>query len=199
MGDTDMTEQLGDAGKELLEGVKQNSGLVIMLGVILLIFGTLAIFSPLVAGLSIAITVGVLLILGGISQLFFAFKAGSFGKGIWLFILGALTVIIGIAMISQPQAALATLTLFLAAYFIVEGIFEIIGAFQVKPIKGWGWTLFSGILSLILGIMIWSQFPLSGAWAIGVLVGIKLIFSGWMLIAFGSAAKGVAKDVEAAV
>ena len=193
-----MTEQIGSVEHEFLDRVKQNSGMVITLGVLLVIIGTLAMLSPLVAGLSIAITIGVLLILGGISQLFFAFKAGSFGKGIWLFILGALTVIIGIAMISQPKAALATLTLFLAAYFIVEGIFEIIGAFQIKPIKGWGMTLFSGILSLLLGIMIWSQFPLSGAWAIGILVGIKLIFSGWMLIAFGGAAKGVAKDVETA-
>ena len=193
-----MTEQLGSTEKEFLDRVKQNSGLVMTLGVILLIVGTLAIFSPLVAGLSIAISIGILLILGGVSQLFFAFKAGSFGKGIWTFILGLLTVIIGVVMISQPGTALATLTLFLAAYFIVEGIFEIIGAFQIKPVKGWGWTLFSGILSLLLGIMIWRQFPLSGAWAIGILVGIKMIFSGWMLIAFGSAAKQVAKDVEPA-
>ena len=193
-----MTDQLDSAQTELLERIKQNTGMVITLGVILLIVGTAAMFSPLVAGLSIAITVGILLILGGISQLFFAFKAGSFGKGIWIFILGLLTVIIGIAMISQPKAALATLTLFLAAYFIVEGIFEIIGAFQIKPIKGWGWTLFSGIISLLLGMMIWNQLPLSGAWAIGILVGIKLIFSGWMLIALGSAAKNTAKDIEAA-
>ena len=173
--------------------------MVITIGIILLIFGTLAIISPFVAGLSIAITIGILLILGGIGQLFFAFNASSFGKGILVFILGALTVLIGIAMISQPDAALATLTLFLAAYFIVEGIFEIIWAFQIKPVKGWGWTLFSGIISLLLGIMIWRQFPLSGAWAIGTLVGIKLIFTGWMMIAFGGAAKSVAKDVQSAV
>ncbi len=194
-----MTEQLGSAGTELMEGIKKNSGMVITIGVVLLIFGILAMASPLVAGLSIAITIGVLLILAGISQLFFAFTASSFGRGIWIFILGALTVLIGIAMVGQPKAALATLTLFLAAYFIVEGIFEIIWAFQIKPVKNWGWTLFSGIISLLLGIMIWRQFPLSGAWAIGILVGIKLIFSGWTLIAFGAAGKSVAKDVETAV
>lgn len=193
-----MTDQLNSAQTELLERIKQNTRMVITLGVILLVVGALSIFSPLVAGLSIALTVGVLLLLGGISQLFFAFKAGSFGKGIWTFILGLLTVIIGVVMISQPGAALATLTLFLAAYFVVEGIFEIIWAFQIKPIKSWGWTLFSGILSLLLGIMIWRQFPISGAWAIGILVGIKLFFTGWMMIALGIAAKGVAKDIEAA-
>lgn len=194
-----MTEQPGSAGTELMEGIKKNSGMVITIGVVLLIFGILAIASPFVAGLSIAITIGILLILGGLAQLFFAFTASSFGKGIWIFILGALTVFIGIAMVGQPDAALATLTLFLAAYFIVEGIFEIIWAFQIKPVKGWGWTLFSGIISLLLGIMIWRQFPLSGVWAIGTLVGIKLIFSGWMMIAFGGAAKSVVKDVQAAI
>lgn len=182
-----------------MERVKQNSGMVITLGVVLLIFGILAIASPFVAGLSIAITIGILLIMGGIGQLVFAFNASSFGKGIWVFILGALTVFIGIAMVGQPDAALATLTLFLAAYFIVEGIFEIIWAFQIKPVKNWGWNLFSGIISLLLGIMIWRQYPLSGAWAIGTLVGIKLIFSGWTMIAFGGAARSTAKDVEAAV
>lgn len=194
-----MTEQLDSAQTELIDRFKQNSGMVITLGIVLLLIGILAIASPLVAGLSIAFSIGILLILGGISQLFFAFKAGTAGKGVLTFILGALTVIIGFVMISQPGAALATLTLFLAAYFIVEGIFEIIWAFQIKPVKGWGWTLFSGLISLLLGIMIWRQFPLSGAWAIGILVGIKLFFTGWMMIALGIAAKSVAKDIETAV
>lgn len=193
-----MTEQLDSAQTELLERFKQNTNMVITIGVILLIVGILSIASPLMAGLSIAISIGILLILGGIGQLFFAFKAGSAGKGVLTFVLAVLTVLIGIVMISQPDTALATLTIFLAAYFIVEGIFEIIWAFQIKPIKGWGWTLFSGIISLLLGIMIWRQFPLSGVWAIGTLVGIKLIFTGWMMIAFGGAAKGAAKDIEAA-
>jgi uncharacterized membrane protein HdeD (DUF308 family) len=193
-----MMEQLDSAQSELLDRIKQNTGMVMTIGIVMLIIGVLSIASPLVAGLSIAITIGVLLILGGVGQLFFAFKAGSAGKGVLTFVLAVLTVLIGIAMVSQPDAALATLTLFLAAYFAVEGIFEIIWAFQLKPVKGWGLTLFSGIISLLLGIMIWRQFPLSGAWAIGTLVGIKLIFTGWMMIGLSSAAKNAAKDIEAA-
>ena len=130
-----MTEQLDSAQTELLERFKQNTNMVITIGVILLIVGILSIASPLMAGLSIAISIGILLILGGIGQLFFAFKAGSAGKGVLTFVLAVLTVLIGIVMISQPDTALATLTIFLAAYFIVEGIFEIIWAFQIKPIK----------------------------------------------------------------
>jgi uncharacterized membrane protein HdeD (DUF308 family) len=64
-------------------------------------------------------------------------------------------------------------------------------AFQIKPTKGWGWVLFSGILFLVLGGMIWSQFPVSGAWAIGLLVGINLFFSGWRLAMLGIAARSL--------
>ena len=146
----------------------------------------------------LAIVVGALLLVGGIAQLVFAFQAGSFGEGLLTFILGALTVVAGAIVIAQPGVGLATLTLFLAAYFIIEGIFEAIWAFQIKPVSGWGWSLFSGIVSLLLGIMIWSQFPLSGAWAVGVLVGIKLIFSGWTLIILGGAARSRAKEMVGA-
>ena len=85
---------------------------------------------------------------------------------------------------------------FLAMYLIFSGISEAIMAFQVKPNAGWGWALFSGIMSVILGAMIWSQFPLSGAWAIGILIGARLIFSGWTLFMFGMTARSAAKDMS---
>jgi uncharacterized membrane protein HdeD (DUF308 family) len=98
-------------------------------------------------------------------------------------------------MLSQPVEALAALTLFLAAYFVASGVIQIVGAFGARPQAGWGWLLFGGIVSILLGAMIWRQFPLSGAWAVGTLVGVQLVMSGWTLIAVG----GVAKDaVDAA-
>ena len=193
-----MSDQFGSIGTELIERIKHNAGMVIAIGVVLLIVGILALASPFVAGLSVAIIVGALLLVGGIAQLVFAFQAGSFGKGLLAFLLGALTVAAGAIVIARPGVGLATLTLFLVAYFIIEGIFEAIWAFQIKPVSGWGWSLFSGIVSLLLGIMIWAQFPLSGAWAVGVLVGIKLIFSGWTLIILGGAARSRAKEMVGA-
>lgn len=190
-----MSEQFESVGAELVKRIKHNTGIVIAIGVVLLIVGILALVAPFVAGLSVAFVVGILLLIGGIAQLLFAFKAGSFGKGLLAFILGALTMMAGVIMISRPDVGLATLTLFLAAYFIAEGVFEALWAFQLKPVQGWGWSLFSGIVSLLLGIMIWRQFPLSGAWAVGVLVGIKLIFSGWTLITIGGAARAEAPRV----
>jgi len=162
------------------------------MGIIVLITGILAIGSPFVAGASVAMMVGVLLVIGGISHLIFAIRGRT---GIWSILFGVLTIIVGGYMLANLGIALASLTLFLAAYFIVSGIFEILFAFRVKPVNGWGWALFSGIVSVILGLLIWGQFPLSGAWAVGILFGIRMVFIGWTLIIIGSGARKLAGEI----
>ena len=87
-----------------------------------------------------------------------------------------------------------TLTVILIAYFLAMGLSEIVAAFQSRPAQGWGFLLVSGSVSVVLAVLIWNQWPLSGAWAIGVLVGIQLISSGMTMIAIGS----VIKDAAAA-
>ena len=195
-----MAENEQNVGSGFLGQIKKNAGLTMVMGVIVLITGILAIGSPLYAGLSVALAVGILLIIGGVGQVIFAIPtfAISVGTGLVSTIIGVLSVVIGGYMLSNPDVALASVTLFLAAYFIVSGIFEAVHSFQARPASGWGWELFSGIVSVILGIMIWSQFPFSGAWAVGILVGIRLIFGGITLIMFGSAARGVAKGLAKA-
>jgi uncharacterized membrane protein HdeD (DUF308 family) len=192
-----MTQEISSIGKAFLDGIKESAGMAIGVGVVLVIAGFLVMGSPLVVGLSVSVVVGVMLLIGGIGQLLLAFKAGSFGKGLLLSIVGIVTVVVGLLMISRPGAALATLTFFLAAYCLMTGIFESLWAFQLKPAKGWGWTLFSGLVSVLLGIMLWSEFPISGVWAIGMLVGIRMLFSGLTLIMLGSATRGVVKEVRA--
>jgi len=181
---------------ELIETLKQNSGTAVWMGTVLLIVGFLSLGAPMVAGISIVLVMGFMLLASGISQMFYAFKAGSFGKGLLIMVMGLITVGVGAYMVTHPGLALATLTLFLAAWFLVVGISEIIWSLQLRPIQGWGLTLFSGVVSLLLGIMIWRQFPVSGAWAIGVLAGIKLIFSGWWLIIIGRGAKRIAAEAQ---
>ena len=180
----------------LIDMIKKEAKAAKWVGILLLVAGFLALIAPLAAGLSITMMIGVLLILGGVAQLLIVFRAGSFGEGLLLALLAILSLVAGIYMVSQPVSALATLTLFLAAYFVVTGIVEAIAAFGARPMQGWGWLLFSGIVSLVLGLMIWSEFPLSGAWAIGILVGIRLILSGWMLIAIGGMAKSTASSAS---
>ena len=179
-----MSEQETSASG-LLDAIRQNARLAVITGIILLICGVLAIGSPLAAGVSVTIFVGAMLAVGGIVQCFLAFQAGAFGRGLLIFLVGALTAIAGFYLVTQPVAGLASITTLLAAYFVVTGVFELVGAFQIRPAEGWGWMLFNGIVTLLLGLMIWRQFPLSGAWAVGVLFGVKLVFSGWSLIVIG--------------
>jgi uncharacterized membrane protein HdeD (DUF308 family) len=177
----------------LLDGIKRNARLAVIMGVIMVICGILAILSPLAAGASVMMFVGILLAIGGIAQCVLAFQAGAFSKGFLIFVAGALTAIVGFYLINKPLSGLAVIAFFLAVYFIVTGIFELVGAFQVRPAEGWGWMLFNGIVTLLLGIMIWSQFPLSGAWAVGILFGVKLLLSGTSLIVIGRSVRGAAK------
>ena len=173
----------------LVDMIKQQAKTAKWVGVVLLITGVLSLIAPLASGLSIAVMIGVLFIFCGAAQFVIAFRTGAFGEGLLLALLALLSLIAGVYMVSQPVAALATLTLFLAGYFIASGIVEAIGAFGARPTQGWGWLLFGGIVSIALGVMIWRQFPLSGAWAIGTLVGVRMIMSGWTLIAVGGLAK----------
>lgn len=180
----------------LTETIKRRAKTSKWVGILLVIAGFLALVAPLSAGLSLTVMIGVLLLISGGAQLVLVFKAGSFGEGILLALFAVLTLIAGGYMLSQPVSALATLTLFLAAYFIASGVLQVFGAFGAKPDPGWGWLLFGGVLSVILGIMIWRQFPLSGVWAVGVLVGVQLIMSGWTLIAVGGLAKDAVKAAQ---
>jgi uncharacterized membrane protein HdeD (DUF308 family) len=189
-----MSDQFNSAGGPLLEGIKANAPLTIASGAILAVAGTFAILSPLVAGLSITVMVGAMLALGGISQCFLAFRAGAFGRGVLMLLIGLLMALTGFYMMTQPVAGLASITLILVGYFVVTGIVETVAALQLKPNQGWSWQLTNGIITLLLGIMLWRQFPLSGTWALGVLFGIKMVFSGWALIFIGRKVKALASS-----
>jgi uncharacterized membrane protein HdeD (DUF308 family) len=164
-----------------------SSGWTTVLGILLVVLGFLSLVTPLVSGITVAVVVGALVLAGGIVHGVYAFRAASLGRGVLKFVIGAVTAVCGMLMLVHPLLGLASLTLFLAAYFVVEGVSRIFFALELRPLKGWGWTLFGGILSLILGVLIWSQWPLSGAWAIGVLFGVNLMMGGWTLIALGTA------------
>jgi uncharacterized membrane protein HdeD (DUF308 family) len=178
------------------DAAKQGGGNMTVLGIVTMILGVLAMFAPLLTGISVAILVGILMIAAGGARLVWAFGAESFGQGVLKFAIGGLTLVAGLIMVARPLYGVGVLTIMLAAYFIVDGLFEIIGSFQLKPAPGWGWVLFGGIVSLALGIMIWRQFPVSGSWAIGILVGVKLFFAGMMMITVGSTVRSAGVAVE---
>ncbi len=160
-----------------------------LFGIITIILGIMAIASPLIVGLSVVLLVGLFVVAGGVVRMIWAFRTGSLGRGLLTFAIGGLTLLCGIALVTHPLFASGVLTIILAIYFVVDGLFEIAAAFQVRPSSGWAWLLVCGVISFLLGLMIWQQFPLSGAWAIGILLGFKLLLVGMTMIGVGSIAR----------
>jgi len=179
-----------------VKDAKKNAGWLITLGVLGIVVGFMAIVSPMVAGKSVAAVVGVFMLVAGIFQLVGSLKAGSFGSGSMGFFLGLLTSLAGLLMFFQPLFGLGVLAIILGIYFFTDGISEIVLAFRVRPEEGWVWILFSGVLAILLGFFIFRQWPISGAWAVGILVGIHLLFRGVLLVVIGAAARGGLSRVQ---
>ena len=182
-----------------MDEAKKNSGFLIFLGILTVIFGVVAIGSPLITGVAVAVFVGFLLLASGVARIVHALKSKQWGTGFWGTVIGVLGVAAGLLMIFRPLVGLVTMTVLIAIYFLVDGISEIIAAFKIKPDQGWGWVFFNGIIAVALGLMIWRQWPVSGRWAIGLLVGIHILITGWSMIILGTGARRVAGVIEDAV
>ncbi|HEX7158902.1 MAG TPA: HdeD family acid-resistance protein [Edaphobacter sp.] len=163
----------------------------IALSILLIVVGFLALVHPGVSGLGMTLFVGWLLIISGITHFVYAFKVHTAGRVLWEILLAIVYVVAGIYLIWHPLDGLVTLTLALVFYLFFEGIFELSLAFQLRPHPGWGWTLFDGIITILLGFLIWRHWPSSSVWAIGTLVGISMLFSGFSRLMLSMAAKRV--------
>jgi uncharacterized membrane protein HdeD (DUF308 family) len=157
--------------------------------ILLIIVGFLALALPFEAGVAIAIAVAVLVILAGIVHLAGTFAARTTGGFFWRLLVGCAYLIAGVYLLLNPKLSLVSLTLALAILFFVEGIFHIVTYFQVRSVPGSGWLLFDGIVTLILAVMIWRSWPASAVWALGTIVGINLLMSGFTRLMYSRAVR----------
>ena len=172
-----------------MEALSRNWGWLLAVGILMIILGVFAIGAPVVATIAVQLMLGWILVLGGIAQGIHAFMVQGWG-GFLLELLSALLyLVIGLLLLVNPVEGALALTIVLAVFLIVEGIFKIVMAWRVRDHQGWGWLLASGILSLILGLLIWAEWPSSALWVIGLLVGIQLLFTGWSLVMLALAAR----------
>lgn len=178
---------------EAIEDVKKGSGWLVILGILTVVLGLIAMGSPFLMSLAATYWVGAALLVGGLFQFIHGFKAVGWAGKIFMIVVGLLTALAGIMILARPLMGMALLTLLLAIFFIADGVCTIFAAFRCKPERGWGWLLFSGIMTVLLGVLIYAKWPLSGAMAIGILVGIRLLFAGWGMIFFGGTVRSVAK------
>lgn len=175
--------------QELNLALKAKTRHLFAYGVVLVILGVLAIMAPRISGIAVQFMLGWLLILAGIAWTMYASHARSWGSGMWEALVGILAVIGGVIIMARPLVSLEILTWILAVYFIATGVLKVALSFELRPTPGWGWTLFNGAVSVFLGVIVMRQWPFSGLWLVGTLVGIDMIFGGFSLIRISSAAR----------
>ena len=158
--------------------VRHASTWSIVWGVLLIIFGMLAVGSPFVAAVAVSVVIAWLIVLAGVVHLFLAFHAHRAGSLLWKLLVGLAYLFFGLYLIMHPVLGVASLTLLLATLFLIEGVLNIVLYVKMRPLRGSSWVLIDGIITLLLGLMIYLQWPSSAAWAIGTLVGISMIISG---------------------
>ncbi len=177
--------------------IKKASGWFIAMAVVFILLGMMAIIEPGVAGLAVTILVGWLLIFGGVAHLVAAFSGGGAGRVIWQVLIGIVYILGGVYFLTHPLLALGTLTLFLAAIILMEAVFEVVAYLRTRGEAGSGWLLVNALITLLLGGLIWLHWPSSSVWAIGTLVGVNLLMTGFSRLMFGLAARKLITRVAA--
>jgi uncharacterized membrane protein HdeD (DUF308 family) len=164
--------------------------LVLVQGIVMMVLGFLAVAEPNVATIAVGIFVGWLFFIGGIFRALSVWQSRGMPGFAWSLLTALLAIVLGLILIFRPLAGVLTLTMVLIAFFILEGITAIVLAVQHREhLSSWGWVLFSGIVDLLLAFLIWDGWPSSADWAIGLLVGINMLFFGLSLVMTALAAR----------
>ena len=151
-------------------------------GILLIILGFIAILVPHFFTVAIVVSLGCILLVGGIflitrALLFFRMP----GFGLWLF-MGILQSVIGYLFLAQPLEGIMTITMLMALFFALEGAAKIYFALMMRPLAHWGYVLFSGTTALILAVIVWMGWPGTAEWLLGLFFGINMLFGGWSLV-----------------
>ena len=175
------------------EELRRNWGWFLALGILLIVLGTTALGASVAMTIASVMLFGWLLIIGGVLEAIHAFWRVRGWGGVFIDLLsGILYVVVGFMMVANPGVAAVTLTLLIALFLMLGGIFRIVVALMLQfPHRGW--LVLHGLINLLLGIAIWRQWPLSGLWVIGLFIGIDMIFNGWSLVMLGLAARKIPK------
>ncbi len=158
--------------------INKNVNVSLIIGVLLIVLGIIAIAQPSISTIFAETWFAVILASAGVGKLIYAFQTRDRGGFIWKLLLSVLYIATGIMLLVYPSTGVLTLTLLLGSFLLTEGIFELILAFRLRPQQNWTWVLGDGIITLLLGAMIWFQWPFNAPWLIGTLVGASVLFTG---------------------
>ena len=164
-------------------------GWFVAAGAALVGLGVLAIALPLVFTLTFDLAIGVLLVVAAGVHGFHAFQQGRWTGTLLRLVVAALYLVAGVLILTRPVSGALALTLIVSALLLAAGASRIVLAYQLHPCPGWGWTLLNGIFSILLGGLLFIGWPSTAAWAIGLLIGVDLLFAGWSLLGLALAAR----------
>ena len=175
--------------------VKKATNWFIAVAVLFILLGLFAIAEPWTAGLGVTLLVGWLLIVGAVAHFISAFKGHGARHVILQVVVGLVYLIGGLYFLTHTIMGVSTLTLLLSAVILAEGVLEILAYFRLRNMHGASWLLINGIVTLLLGGLIWFHWPSSSVWAIGTLVGVNLLMTGISRLMLGLAARKLASAV----
>jgi uncharacterized membrane protein HdeD (DUF308 family) len=172
------------------DNLRHRWGWLLVLGLLMAVLGTIALVITPAATLGTVLALGWLLAISGVFEIIQAFRVRRWG-GFFLHLLGGLLgIFVGLLIVTHPVAGALGYTLLLASFFTVIGIFRLVTALALK-FPHWGWAAFDGVITLVLGIVVWAEWPWSGFWFLGLAVGISLILRGWSYVMFALAIHNV--------
>jgi uncharacterized membrane protein HdeD (DUF308 family) len=170
--------------RQELAAFRRNWLWFMLLGVALIVVGVIALGSLVLASLATAVAIGALLLVSGMAEAIGAFWCRGWSGVVLHLLSGVLSIVVGVLFLGAPVDALLALTLLLACLLMAGGVFKIATAFSYR-FEAWGWPLVSGVIDLILGVLIWLEWPVSALWVLGLFVGISLVFRGFNWIGLG--------------
>jgi uncharacterized membrane protein HdeD (DUF308 family) len=191
-----MSQPIASPPANLLDAEREQLGKnwfwLLLLGILLIVVGLVAIAHSVLATLASVIFLGTLFLVGGGMEIANAFWARRW-RGFWLHLLaGILYVVLGFFLVQQPLEMAVAFTLVIAATFFIGGIFRMVFAL-IERFQGWVWVLLNGVITLVLGIMIWRRWPEASYWVIGLFVGVDLVFDGWSWVVTAVTVRSIAK------
>jgi uncharacterized membrane protein HdeD (DUF308 family) len=157
---------------------KQKINGSLVTGILLCVLGVVAIVLPFISTVVTETWIALILISAGGAKIAYAFQTRPQGGFVWKLLLGTLYVATGVMLFAAPKTGILTLTLLLGSFLLTEGVFELILAFRLRPQPKWGSVLANGIITLILGGMIWFQWPYNASWVLGTLIGASVLSTG---------------------
>jgi uncharacterized membrane protein HdeD (DUF308 family) len=159
------------------------------IGLAMVVLGIVAIVFPIISTMVISLLVGWLLLIFGVITFVNSFSIHGTGPFFGSLLLGLLSIAAGVFLLFNPITGAVVLTVMVGMIFMFQGAFEIVFAFETRPLKGWGWVLFSGIASIVLAVLIMAGWPRISAVALGILFGVNFISMGFGYLSVSSALK----------